>query len=214
MAIRFFSTESLSMNYFQNHPRTASVPPLLLCLIAVAMAVGALFGEDTTRTTGPESAAKGTPSEAAITDARARAKLLQNVYTTTLEVIHKHYFRREGAVLPARAMDDVFAAMSASTGDAANWISVNTKAMNIDHEPASAFEKEAAAQLAAGKDEYEVVGKRVYRRAVPIPLHSRCVGCHTKMFDEQPKSPRMAGLVISISLPASDSAGPTPSTPK
>jgi hypothetical protein len=135
-----------------------------------------------------------------VASARERAKLLHDVYTTTLEVMHRHYFRREGAVLPARAMDDVFEEMTGRSGGHANWIAVNTKAMNIDHEPTTTFEKKAAAELAAGKEEYELVTQRVYRRATVIPLHSSCVGCHTKMFSDPPKSPRFAGLVISIPL--------------
>jgi hypothetical protein len=178
---------------------------LLACLAGAGVAAGVLFGQDASESTKAPPPKKpmtatAAPSEAVVASARERAKLLHDVYTTTLEVMHRHYFRREGAVLPARAMDDVFEEMAGRSGGHANWIAVNTKAMSLDHEPTTTFEKKAAAELAAGKEEYELVTQRVYRRATVIPLHSSCVGCHTKMFSDPPKSPRFAGLVISIPL--------------
>lgn len=148
----------------------------------------------------PAAAPANAEMAVVVAAARERAKLLHDVYSSTLDVIHHYYFRRDGAVLPARAMEDVFDEMAKSTGGLACWISVNTKAMSINHEPATPFEKKAAEALATGKDEYELVGKKVYQRAAPIPLGSRCVGCHTKMFDDPPKSPRFAALVISLPL--------------
>ncbi len=138
--------------------------------------------------------------QASVAAARERAKMLHDLYATTLEVMHRHYFRQDGSVLPARAMEDVFAEMAGMSGIYANWISVNTKPMSINHEPTTDFEKKAAVELAAGKPDYEYIGKAVYRRATPIPLGSNCVGCHTKMFSALPKTPRFAGLVISIPL--------------
>lgn len=160
-------------------------------------------------TVAPAASAKhsaGTNSTPSISieAARARAKLLHDVYATTLDVMHEHYFRRDGPVLPARAMEDVFSEMAALSGIYANWISVNTQPMSIQHEPKTAFEKQAASELASGKKEFEHIGKGVYRRAAPIPLRSSCVSCHTKMFSEAPKTPRFAGLVISIPLEPSE----------
>ena len=138
--------------------------------------------------------------EAAVTAARERAKLLHDVYSTTLDAIHHHYFHREGAVIPARAMEDVFEGMAGMSGTMANWISVNTKAMSIDHKPRTEFEKTAAEELSAGKEAYELVGKHFYRRAARIPLGTNCIGCHDGMFSASNKSPSWAGLVISIPL--------------
>lgn len=139
-------------------------------------------------------------SPADVAAARSRAELLHEVYASTLEVLHHHYFRAEGAVLPARAMEDVFTEMARLTKDKARWISVNTDAMSIQHEPKTEFEKKAAAVLASGKGEYELVEDGVYRRAAVIPLRSSCVSCHSKHFSVPPKTPRFAGLVISIPL--------------
>jgi hypothetical protein len=37
-----------------------------------------------------------------------QAKLLQEVFATTLDVIHERYFHGDHAAVPARAMEDVF----------------------------------------------------------------------------------------------------------
>jgi hypothetical protein len=137
---------------------------------------------------------------AAIAAARERAELLHDVYASTLVVMHHHYFHSDLAPVPARAMEDIFENMTGLTGgDKARWISVNTKAMSIDHRPSSAFEKKAAGELSVGKQAYELVENGIYQRAAVIPLGMNCIGCHTGRFTTAPKSPR-AGLVISIPL--------------
>lgn len=154
----------------------------------------------------PRGTADGAPAgvsrlpASTVAEARERARLLHDVYATTLEVMHQHYFRRDGPVLPARAMEDVFAEMDGLSGTHANWIAVNTKAMSVNHEPKTEFEKRAAAELASGKPESEFVGKGVFRRAAPIPLRSGCVGCHTEMFSSGGKTGRVAGLVVSVPI--------------
>lgn len=182
--------------------------PCLALITGAVFATGVLSGQEA----GGSKKAAAAPGKAAasvpvgaqlkstVVAARERAKLLHDVYSTTLDVMHHRYFRRDGPVLPARAMEDVFEEMAGLSGIYANWISVNTKAMSINHEPSTDFEKKAATELAAGKGEYEFVGKAVYRRAAAIPLRSSCVGCHTKMFAKLPDTPRFAGLVISIPL--------------
>jgi hypothetical protein len=130
--------------------------------------------------------------------ARDRAKLMHDLFADTLEVVHSRYFRREGAVLPSRALEDVFARIERRSNVKARWIAVSTRAMSVDHEPATEFEKEAAKELAAGKEELSRVEKGYFLRAGPIPLGSRCVGCHTKQSQREDKTPRFAGLVIAI----------------
>lgn len=188
--------------------RLSGASPLLAGLIALACATSSLSGQDTSEVKKPvlkkalldASAPSAAHLEAAVAVARERAKLLHDVYSTTLDVMHHRYFRQDGPVLPARAMEDVFEDMEDLSGDKANWISVNTKAMSVNHEPATAFEKKAAAELSDGRKEYEFVGDGVYQRAAVIPLRSSCVSCHTKQFGNPPDSPRFAGLVISIPL--------------
>jgi hypothetical protein len=133
-----------------------------------------------------------------VEEARARAKLLHNVYSSTLDVMHHRYFRSDHAVLPARAIEDVFADMEKQSNIQARWISVNTTAMSIHHEPASEFEKKAASELGSGKSDFEKVEDGFLFRATAIPLKAGCVGCHTRPSPTSDKTPRFAGLIIRI----------------
>jgi cytochrome c553 len=146
-------------------------------------------------------AARAEPPEdkrVSVAVARDRAVLLHEVFADTLEEVHRHYFRREGAVLPSRALEDVFTRLDRRSGVKARWIAVNTPAMSVNHEPDTAFEKAAAAELAAGKAEYGRVEKGYYLRAGVIPLRAGCVGCHTRNAPITDKKARLAGLVIAI----------------
>lgn len=147
---------------------------------------------------GKEPAKAAPDNRVPVAVAKDRAQLLHRVYAATLETMHHHYFRREGAVLPARALEDVFADLDRQADIKTRWIAVNTPAMSINHEPKTAFEKKAAEEIAAGKDEYARVEDGHYTRAAAIPLGAGCVSCHTKFFTAPPKTPRFAGLVISI----------------
>lgn len=139
---------------------------------------------------------QGTP----LATARERAALAHTIYATTMDVIHHHYFRRGQAVLPARALEEIFAEVAEQTKIEGRWIAVNTKAMSINHEPKTDFEKRATTALAAGEAKFELIEKDYYRSARPIPLGEGCVSCHTGFFRGPAKSPRFAGLVISIPL--------------
>ena len=132
--------------------------------------------------------------------ARDRAQLLHEVFADTLDVVHHHYFRREASVLPARALDDVFARIAKRSDARVRWISVNAPAMNIDHEPGTPFEKQAAKELAAGKAEYSRVEDGHFLRAAPIPLGAGCVRCHTKFAPVAVKQPLLAGLIVAIPI--------------
>ncbi|HVA49888.1 MAG TPA: hypothetical protein VNH11_26210 [Pirellulales bacterium] len=70
--------------------------------------------------------------------------------------------------------------------------------MSLSHKPKSDFEKAAAKETADGNEEYELVEDGYYRRAGAIPLTSGCVNCHAGFFKAPPKSPRFAGLIISM----------------
>ena len=132
--------------------------------------------------------------------ARDRAQLAHQIYSVTLDVIHEHYFHPSKAVLPARAMEDVFEEVARQTKVEGRWIAVNTKAMSVHHEPRTEFEKLAAKELAGGKDAVEVVEGGFYRRATPIPFTPGCISCHAGLFAPQTKTPRFAGLVVSIPI--------------
>ena len=182
-----------------------------LCAIAAA---GTLYvtlalsqepaNDATERPKDNQPAAAEKPSDpkhrVSVAAARERAKLMHDIYDTTLDVMHHHFFRAERSVLPARAMEDVFAEMARQSGTKARWISVNTKAMSIHHEPQTEFEKQAAKEIAAGKEDFELVEKGYYQRAGRISLGGGCVSCHTNQFSSPSTSPKFAGLVIRIPI--------------
>jgi hypothetical protein len=173
----------------------------LWLVASVAAALAGTLALNADPTTATSKGAEPTPPVAervTEAEARARARLMHEIYSNTLVVTHHYYFRHEGKTLPARAMEDVFEQIEKDSGIKTRWIAVNTTAMSVNHEPSSAFEKKAAAELAAGKAEYEQVEDGYYRRAGAIPLGAGCVGCHTKVSQTSARTPRFAGLVISI----------------
>ncbi|HTI49542.1 MAG TPA: DUF3365 domain-containing protein [Planctomycetaceae bacterium] len=180
-----------------NHRSMASAAILCGAGLITAAAIS-LCGEPAQDQTEDHRPRQQAAIRLSVEAAKERAELMHHIYAATLDAMHHHYFHANRAVLPARAMEDVFADVARETQSTARWISVNTKAMSVHHEPASEFEKEAAVELAAGKTEFAVVEKGYYRRAGAIPLDASCVGCHTGNFVGPPKSPRFAGLVISI----------------
>lgn len=149
--------------------------------------------------TKPASARQSRQSQrVTVAVARDRAKLAHRIYESTLRVMHHRYFHGDKAVVPARAMQDVFFDIAWQEKLEAKWISVNTPAMSLEHEPQSEFEKRAAQEIAKGKDAYEAVEKGSYRRAGAIALGASCVNCHTGFLQSPPKTARFAALVISV----------------
>lgn len=141
-----------------------------------------------------------TPAPATLEQAKDRAAVMHNVYASTLEVIHHYYFHNSRAIIPARAMEDIFEDIQRQSGVKGRWIAVNTRAMGVDHAPKSEFEKQAAKVLAKGEPEFVRVEDGVYRRATPIPLGGSCIGCHTGFGAAKDDVPRFAGLVIEIPI--------------
>jgi len=130
--------------------------------------------------------------------AKDRAKLMHEVYASTLEVMHQRYFHGDRAIVPARAMEDVFSDMQRQSHMQARWISVNLKAMSVDHEPDTEFEKRAAKELGQETSQIEVIEDGYYRQARTIPLGGGCISCHGGFFKKPSKVPKFAGLVISV----------------
>lgn len=138
--------------------------------------------------------AKDVPS---VEEARGRARLLHEAMHGTLQVVHHEYYREdENLTIPAATMNKVFRELAARRGVQLRWLAVNADAMNADHKPQTDFEKQAAAALAAGKEEYESVAEGVYRRAGPITLTSDCLGCHAPT--RTSNQDRAAGLIIAM----------------
>lgn len=145
---------------------------------------------------GEESSGKSSRS-ASIEEVRDRATLLHQVYASTLDVMHKRYFHDEDADVPARAMEDVFADVKRQTQIDARWIAATMRAMNIDHDPETAFEKHAARQITSGKRDVEQIQNGVYRRAFAVPLSGGCIQCHGRAVGGSTRK-QFAALVIQM----------------
>lgn len=139
--------------------------------------------------------------------ARDRARVMHEVYEVTLMAIHQHYFHGDRAVIPAKALEDVFAEIKERTKAEARWISVNLKPMSVTHEPKTDFEKWAAEEIGKGKSEVEKVEGGYYRRAGAISMGSECLSCHRGFSFDVSKKARFAGLIISFPV-AADAANP------
>jgi hypothetical protein len=147
----------------------------------------------------PEPVVQDKPS-LTIEEARARAVLLHEAYTGTLRAMHRHYFRDDGKQpVPSRVLEEVFSDVARRWDVEARWIAVNAQVMSLGHEPKDDFEKQAARQLAAGKEHFEQVEEGVYRRAGAIALFSSCLKCHAPA-PMRPDAYRVAGLVIRVPL--------------
>ena len=195
--------------------RLSSLLSLTFTGFLISLSYGA---DDTASNERSDGASKVTPEQeqpqvdkdarVSIAVARDRAALLHQVYTTTLEVMHHRYFHADRSVVPARAMEDVFENLEDHTGSEAKWISVNLRAMSINHEPETDFEKQAARELGKGQAEYTVVQDGIYRRATPILLHGGCVSCHAGFNPKPSKTPKLAGLIISMPVMEEEAVQP------
>src|SRR5690606_34234698 len=54
--------------------------------------------------------------------ARDRARLMHEMYSATLDTMHHRYFHGERAMVPARALKDVFKEMERQNSTQARWI--------------------------------------------------------------------------------------------
>lgn len=138
-------------------------------------------------------------SPANIVEARGRARILHETLHGTLQVMHRDFFREdEGLKIPSRSLEDVFRELSRSYGVKLHWIAVDLKAMNVDNEPQSDFEKKAVRVLKSGKHEFESVVDNHYHYAGRIRLSAICLSCHASR--RSSNDDRAAGLVITMPL--------------
>lgn len=170
---------------------------IVFAALAAFLLVGPRIGISEEPATS-EAAEKTESPRVSVEVARDRAVLMHELSLATLEVMHDRYFHREKSAVPARAMQDVFDHMRQQSHIDAKWISVNTQAMSVDHEPETDFEKFAAKELAAGKPSVEKIEKGFYQRAATVPLTSDCIGCHDGFFKSRSTVPKFAGLIIRV----------------
>ncbi len=132
-------------------------------------------------------------------EARVRARILHETVHGALQVIHRDFFEEEESrVIPSHSLEDVFKELERSQGIKVRWLAVNARAMNVDNEPRTEFEKQAVKALSAGKTEFEQVTDKEYQFTGSIRLASQCLKCHLPM--RKSNEARVAGLVISMPL--------------
>jgi len=132
-------------------------------------------------------------------EAQARAKLLHETIHGSLQVMHRDFFLEDESItIPSHSLEDVFKELDRTYGVKIRWLAVNAKAMNIDNEPKSDFEKAAVKVLSDGKPEYEKLADDTYHFAGSIRLPSQCLKCHLP--GRKSNKDRVAGLVISMPL--------------
>ncbi len=131
-----------------------------------------------------------------VQEARGRTELLHEAFHATLQIVHLQYFSEDdGTPIPSRTLEAVFDAIQPGCNMKFRWLAVDALAMNIDHAPEDAFERDAIEALKAGKDTFERVENGVYRRVGKITLSSQCLKCHLP--SRTNNEDRSAGLVIS-----------------
>ena len=136
-------------------------------------------------------------SRVSVAEARRHARVLHSTLHATLQLVHHRYFREdEGMPIPAAVMNQVFAEIEAGQPVRVRWLVVEGQAMNTDHLPQDAFEREAVAALEAGEPAFEQIEAGVFRWAGPITLTNACLKCHVP--DRKSTENRTAGLLISM----------------
>lgn len=149
--------------------------------------------------TSPTESSSAVPHLPSADEARQQADVLHEALHAALQVVHHEYYREdEGLSIPAATLKKVFRELEARKRIKLRWLAVDAKAMNADHLPRDAFEREAVAALASGKKSHEVVGAGVYRHAGPITLTSECLKCHLP--NRTSNQDRVAGLVVEIPI--------------
>lgn len=168
----------------------------IFCMTAILVNVTVTCSDEPPGT----NSAKADGNELSVEVARDRAHIMHDIYSATLDVLHHRYFHRDRAIIPARVMHEIFDEIEQTSNVEARWISASMKAMSLDHQPKSDFEKKAAKAIATGTQHLEVIENGYYRRATAIPLAAGCVGCHGGLSRQQTDTPKFAGLVISLPI--------------
>lgn len=113
-------------------------------------------------------------------EARRSVEMLNEVYQLTLQEIHRRFPVDSGQpVVAALVIRDIQKRMNTRVGPQSRFLAVDLRAMNPDHAPKDAFEREAAEKLAAGARRWEVIENGRLRVATVVPLGGTCFPCHS-----------------------------------
>lgn len=166
---------------------------LSILAVGLVVALTSIAGEENGKKTG-----KSKPEiHVTLDEARGQAEVLHETMETTLQLIHRRYYREdEGLPIPSLSMEEIFKKLESDRDIKFRWLAVNAQPMNVDHRARDDFERAAVKELAAGKGHHDAVEDGVYRRAGSITLFSQCLKCHVP--NRTSTESRIAGLVISI----------------
>jgi hypothetical protein len=120
------------------------------------------------------------PERMSVKEARRAIVLLDRTYQSALRQIHRRFPVGNGQpVVAAVAVRDIQREVSSSAGVSSRFLAVGTKAMNPDHEPKDAFEREAVQELKRGSRWVEAQEDGRLRVATGVPLGGGCFPCHS-----------------------------------
>ncbi|MBL8828476.1 MAG: DUF3365 domain-containing protein [Planctomycetaceae bacterium] len=141
------------------------------------------------------------PSLPTVAEARRQAALLHDAMHAALQVVHHRFYREdEGLPLPAAVFQEIFADVEKEQNVKLRWLAVDGVAMNADHKPRDAFERDAFQALKSGQRAFDQATGGVYRRAGAIALTNHCLKCHVP--DRKTTDTRTAGLIITLPVRA------------
>lgn len=177
-------------------PNKRWLPILLMNCFLIVYVGTSCVADDGSKTEVDE---KPFQEAASVEEARSRAYLLHETIHDLLHVVHRDFFDADESIkIPSHSFEDVFAGLKRGYGVQLHWLAVDARAMNVDNEPKTEFERNAVKVLSKGKKRFENVDMGSYRFAGRIHLPSQCLKCHLP--SRSSNTPRSAGLVITIPL--------------
>lgn len=124
-------------------------------------------------------------SDARLDRTRQQAKMLDDLYKTTVVLVTEHYVATPKTLSAATAAKALFSEMEKKGWHQVRLVGLTTPLFKKENAPADPFEKAAAARLLAGDASHEAVvtekGRQYLRYATPVPVvMEKCVMCHPR----------------------------------
>lgn len=142
--------------------------------------------------------------DAAVDRTRKQVQMLDDLYKTAVVLITEHYVKDENTLAAGEAAQALFAAMKKKGWHEVRLLDVAGEPIKSSNVAQDGFEKDAIAQLKAGKSFVEKVetkaGKRVFRAATPIPVvHKKCILCHPN-YEKVPAGAPIGALGYTVAI--------------
>lgn len=132
--------------------------------------------------------------DAALERTRKQVRMLDDIYKTAVVLITTHYVTEDSDLPAGAAAKALFAAVKEKGWHEVRLLDATGEPLDEENSPKDAFEKQAIAQLTAGKNWYEeeinIDGRRFLRAATPIPVVlKKCTMCHDNYNDVKEGEP-------------------------